>query len=165
MLYLYYLKIDGQMLNVVLNLLQKYVLHPSPPCSVTRRLTCTLYLLNQAWVWPVKGTSSQSKDGRKERRWYLFPWLPLCQMQVSNGYMSIYTHSSGLVLWPGLSATTLSQDSSNHSFPFPMQVSYRLPWCLVSLIYLNSAHILQIAHSLTEPNYQSGVCHSFLSIA
>lgn len=78
-------------------------------CSVPRRLTCMPCLLDSAWVWPVRGTSSQKRDGKKERWWYLFPWPPLCLVQVSNGYMSIYNHSSGLVLWPGPLATTLSE--------------------------------------------------------
>lgn len=61
---------------------------------------------------------------------------------------------------PSLLQLQLSQDSvttfSSWHFEFidPLQL-------LAFLIYLDSAHTLQIVHSLNEPNYQSEVCHLF----
>lgn len=67
---------------------------------------------------------------------------------------------SQLLPGPYLLQLQLSQDSvttfSSYHFEFidPLQL-------LAFLIYLDSAHTLQIVHSLNEPNYQSEVCYLF----
>lgn len=152
MLHVYYLKIYGQMLNVVLNLLHlpsRYVLHPSLPCSVPSRLNFVPCLLDFAWVWPMRGGSSQSENESKERWgcWFSRPSPHQVQVNRSCRALLSFNYSSLRIL--------VTTPSSYHG------KSAALLRLLALLIYLNSAHTLQIVHSLSKPNYQGAVCHLF----
>lgn len=114
-------------------------------CSVPRKLTWVPCLLDSAWVWLMRSSSSQSDDGREERWGSPGPLVPsLPQLLPGPSFLQLQLSQD--------SVTTFS--SCHLEFIDPLQL-------LAFLIYLDSAHTLQIVHSLNEPNYQSEVCHLF----
>lgn len=105
MLHVYYLKMYGQIPNRVLSLLHfpcTYILGPSPSCSVPGKLTSVPCLLDSAWVWLMRSSSSWSGDWREERWGYalhsLVPSLPqllpgpsLLQLQLSQDSVTTFS--------------------------------------------------------------------------
>lgn len=142
-------------------LLSKYVLHPSPSCSVSKKLTSVLCVLDSAWVWLIKRHQQPIGRGKERviRVFFSLEVLPSrCRLTVAR-----FLYLSRKILpGPPQLQLQLSLDSGNHSFLLPEQ-TYRSPVVVSLADYLNSAHILQIVDSLNEPNYQSRECHLFPS--
>lgn len=159
MLHLYYLKIYGQMLNVVLNLLQV--------CSRSfSTMLCThtalLYALLSAFCLGLASEKHQQPIKRWKRDRCVYSPGPLfarCRLAVATclSTFAAQAWSSGLIL-----QLQLFQDS-DYYFPFPMWTSNISPM-VVSLADLPKfcPHTTN-SPFITKPNYQSGVYHLFPS--